>query len=106
MQEHEDGQLKRQVMPTEVSDISYVSNEIEDELIQVNKDSPQLVICSKIILTEGIWSAGQVVGLINDIPTVADLMKRIVQECEETIQRRLNNMLVGVRGGGVMRSRL
>jgi len=42
----------------------------------------------------GIWSAGQVVGLIDDIPTVAELMQRMMQECEATIQSRLNSMLV------------
>ena len=52
----------------------------------------------------GIWTAGQVVGLISDIPTVAELMQRLMQECEETIQGRLQNMLVGSSGG--MRSRL
>lgn len=42
----------------------------------------------------GIWTAGQVIGLIDDIPTVAELMRRLMEECEETIQGRLNNMLV------------
>lgn len=42
----------------------------------------------------GIWTAGQVIGLIDDIPTVAQLMKRLMEECEDTIQHRLNGMLV------------
>lgn len=42
----------------------------------------------------GIWSAGQVVGLIEDLPTVAELMQRMMQECRETIQSRLNGMLI------------
>jgi NAD(P)H-dependent flavin oxidoreductase YrpB (nitropropane dioxygenase family) len=41
----------------------------------------------------GIWTAGQVIGLIDDIPTVAELMQRLMQECEETIRGRLNQML-------------
>ena len=45
----------------------------------------------------GIWSAGQVIGLIDDLPTVAELMKRMVEECEETITRRLNQMVVRSR---------
>ena len=32
---------------------------------------------------EGILPAGQVVGLIHDVPTVADLVKRIVQEATD-----------------------
>jgi len=42
----------------------------------------------------GIWSAGQVIGLIEDYPTVAELMERMMKECQETIQSRLNGMLV------------
>ncbi|WP_334162063.1 NAD(P)H-dependent flavin oxidoreductase [Phenylobacterium sp.] len=41
----------------------------------------------------GIWSAGQVQGLIHDIPTCAELIHRIVSEAEEIIQGRLAGML-------------
>ncbi|WP_414693359.1 NAD(P)H-dependent flavin oxidoreductase [Phenylobacterium sp.] len=41
----------------------------------------------------GIWSAGQVQGLIHDIPTCAELIHRIVREAEEIIQGRLAGML-------------
>jgi NADH:quinone reductase (non-electrogenic) len=44
----------------------------------------------------GIWSAGQVIGLIRDIPTVADLVRRMVQECADTIQTRLDGMVMTV----------
>jgi len=33
----------------------------------------------------GIWSAGIAVGLIKDIPTCEELLRRIEQEAEETI---------------------
>ncbi|MCU1646764.1 MAG: nitronate monooxygenase, partial [Nocardia sp.] len=36
-------------------------------------------------LDAGIWSAGQVQGLINDIPTCAELVSRMVSEAEELI---------------------
>ncbi|HEY8616486.1 nitronate monooxygenase family protein [Phenylobacterium sp.] len=45
----------------------------------------------------GIWSAGQVQGLIHDIPTCAELISRIVREAEEIIQGRLGGMLAGRR---------
>jgi NADH:quinone reductase (non-electrogenic) len=35
----------------------------------------------------GIWSAGMAQGLIHDIPSVKDLIERIVQEAEEIIRR-------------------
>lgn len=36
----------------------------------------------------GVWTAGQVIGLINDIPTCKDLVKRIEKEAEETLKDR------------------
>lgn len=45
----------------------------------------------------GIWSAGQVVGLIDDLPTVSELMERLMRDCKETIQHRLNSMLMQSR---------
>lgn len=41
----------------------------------------------------GIWSAGQVQGLIHDVPTCAELIHRIVRDAEEIIEGRLNGML-------------
>ncbi|WP_159326001.1 NAD(P)H-dependent flavin oxidoreductase [Streptomyces tendae] len=40
-------------------------------------------------LDAGIWSAGLAQGLINDIPTVRDLVRRIVAEADELITGRL-----------------
>ncbi len=42
----------------------------------------------------GIWSAGMIQGLIHDIPTVDELVKRIVAEAEGIIQNRLNGFVV------------
>jgi nitronate monooxygenase len=41
----------------------------------------------------GIWSAGQVQGLIHDIPTCKELVERIVAQAEEIIRTRLNKAL-------------
>ena len=35
----------------------------------------------------GVWTAGQVIGLIHDIPSCKDLIERIESEAAETIQR-------------------
>lgn len=40
-------------------------------------------------MEQGIWSAGVSSGLIYDIPTVAELVSRIVSEAEEIIHQRL-----------------
>ncbi len=41
----------------------------------------------------GIWSAGQVQGLINDIPTCGELVSRIVSGAEDIINGRLGGMV-------------
>lgn len=44
-------------------------------------------------LDRGIWSAGMVQGLINDIPTLADLVRRIMTEASSLIESRLRASL-------------
>jgi nitronate monooxygenase len=44
-------------------------------------------------LDAGIWSVGTAMGLINDIPTVGELVSRIVDEAEELISGRLADMI-------------
>ena len=41
----------------------------------------------------GAWSCGMVAGLINDIPTVQDLIDRIMDEAEQLIAGRLAGFL-------------
>ena len=43
----------------------------------------------------GIWTAGQVVGLIDDAPSVKELIDRVVKEAEDTIRVRVGGMLAG-----------
>ncbi|MCY4264482.1 MAG: nitronate monooxygenase family protein [Gammaproteobacteria bacterium] len=43
-------------------------------------------------LNRGIWSAGMVVGLIDDIPSCEDLIQRIVSEAQTIINERLQLM--------------
>ena len=44
-------------------------------------------------LDRGIWSAGMVVGLIDDIPSCQELIERIVNEAEQVIKERLNQIV-------------
>jgi len=44
---------------------------------------------------EGIWSAGQVQGLIHDIPSCAELVSRIIRDAEAIIRERFEAMLSG-----------
>ena len=43
--------------------------------------------------THGVITAGQVMGLIRDIPTCAQLVSRIVAQAEEIIAGRLAGMI-------------
>ena len=40
----------------------------------------------------GAWSCGMVAGLIHDIPTVAELIDRIMAEAERLIRERLDGL--------------
>lgn len=42
---------------------------------------------------DGIWTAGQVIGLIDDIPSCETLINRLVSETQTLIQQRLANMV-------------
>lgn len=41
----------------------------------------------------GIWTAGMIQGLIDDIPSVAELVSRIVEEAAAIIEQRLSSMV-------------
>lgn len=52
----------------------------------------------KVALSEGdvdygIWTSGMVQGLIDDIPTCAELIERLVSDCQATIRERLQGLL-------------
>lgn len=44
-------------------------------------------------LDAGVWSAGLVQGLIHDIPSVAELVERMVAEAEDVIRGRLEKLV-------------
>jgi nitronate monooxygenase len=43
----------------------------------------------------GAWSCGMVAGLIRDIPTVKELIDRIMTDAERIIRQRLTGFLDG-----------
>ena len=51
----------------------------------------------------GIWSAGQVVGLIDDYPTCQEVVDRMVSEAEDCIRTRLQSMISSSSSGAVAR---
>ncbi|MEO6956718.1 MAG: nitronate monooxygenase family protein [Antricoccus sp.] len=82
-------------------------NAISDEVVGILADGGQFEDVRELVagvrgrsvyetgdLDAGIWSAGTVQGLINDIPTCAELLHRIVSEAEQLIRDRLGSMVV------------
>ena len=67
---------------------------IEDILDQVAGVYPKVMVDGE--MDAGAWSCGMVVGLINDIPTVQELVDRVMAEAEEIIRQRLTGFLDGV----------
>jgi nitronate monooxygenase len=82
-------------------------NSVSDQVVEILKrpdarfeDVAHLVrgALGRVVLETGdldaglVW-AGQVQGLIHDIPTVAELIRRIVEEARVIIQRRLPALL-------------
>jgi hypothetical protein len=54
----------------------------------------------------GAWSCGMVARLIHDIPTVAELVSRIMREADDIIRKRLEGMLMSWNGESRCRYRL
>jgi NADH:quinone reductase (non-electrogenic) len=74
--------------------------QISDILEQVAGVYPKVMVNGE--MDAGAWSCGMVVGLIRDIPTVKELIDRIMSEAEQIIQQRLAGFL-GASAGGVAR---
>ena len=81
-------------------------NEVSDEVVKIERkggatfaDVQHLVAGKRGVaamaegdVDGGIWTAGMVQGLIDDVPTVAELVDRIVSEAEAIIGQRLREM--------------
>lgn len=66
---------------------------VDDIMDQVAGIYPKVMIDGD--MNAGAWSCGMVVGLINDIPTVAELVDRIMSQAETIIRGRLEGFLSG-----------
>jgi nitronate monooxygenase len=63
----------------------------DDIIEQVAGVYPRVMIEGQ--MDAGAWSCGMVVGLIRDIPTVRELIDRIMEEAHQLITRRLSGFL-------------
>src|SRR5438477_4067671 len=69
---------------------------IEDIHDQVAGVYPKIMLEGD--MDAGAWSCGMVVGLIHDIPTVKELIYRIMSEAEAIIRKRLEGFLGDAKG--------
>jgi nitronate monooxygenase len=70
---------------------------IEDIRDQVAGVYPKVMVDGE--MDAGAWSCGMVVGLIHDIPTVKELIDRIMAEAEVLISSRLLGLMAGSAAG-------
>jgi nitronate monooxygenase len=71
------------------------SLKVDDIHEQVAGVYPKVMVNGE--MDAGAWSCGMVVGLIHDIPTVKQLIDRIMVEAEAIIRQRLTGLLDGVQ---------
>ena len=82
------------------------SNFVSREVVEILADGGQFDAVKDLVagsrgrrvfddgdLEAGIWSVGTVMGLIHDIPTVDELVSRIVEEAQDIITGRLAGMV-------------
>jgi len=78
---------------TEIERVKGEALTIDDIHDQVAGVYPKVMISGD--LDSGAWSCGMVAGLIHDVPTVKELIDRIVSGAEDIIRERLTAMLDG-----------
>ena len=69
------------------------SLKFEDIINEVAGVYPRIMLQGE--MEAGAWSCGMVAGLIHDVPTVQELIDRIMQEADDIIRARLSGMLAG-----------
>ncbi|MCC5857730.1 MAG: nitronate monooxygenase [Ectothiorhodospiraceae bacterium] len=85
--------VARNAVSQEVVSIEQRGNATIEDLAPLVSGQRGKVVYEKGDSDYGVWSAGQVQGLINDIPSVRELVDRMVTEAESIIRKRLNGML-------------
>jgi nitronate monooxygenase len=75
---------------------------IDDILDEVAGVYPKVMIDGE--MDAGAWSCGMVVGLINDVPTVKELIDRTMADAEDIIRQRLTGFLNGTVSKTVARA--
>jgi NADH:quinone reductase (non-electrogenic) len=90
---HNTARVARNPVSREVVAIERKGNATIDDIAHLVAGQRGRVVYEQGDPDYGVWSAGQVQGLIHDIPTCADLISRIMVEAETLIADRLERMM-------------
>lgn len=86
---HNTARVAKNMVSTEVVEIEGKGNAKFEDIQHLVSGQRGKVVFEDGDPEHGIWSAGQVQGLIHDIPTCGELVSRIVKEAEALINSRL-----------------
>jgi nitronate monooxygenase len=90
---HNTGRVAKNSISDEVVEISARPGAVFEDIRHLVSGAKGRVALETGEVDAGLVWAGQVQGLIHDIPTCADLVGRIVRDAEEIIRNRLTGML-------------
>lgn len=91
---HNTARVMRNTVSEEVAEMERRGGATFDDLAHLVAGARGRAAITQGDTNGGIWSAGTVQGLIHDIPTVKELIDRIIDEAETILDRRLANMRV------------
>jgi nitronate monooxygenase len=91
---HNTGRVTRNSVSDKVMEISARSDATFEDIADLVRGTHGRTALESGELDAGLIWAGQVQGLIHDIPTVAELMTRIVAQAEAILRERLTGMLM------------
>jgi nitronate monooxygenase len=86
---HNTARVARNAVSDEVVGIEQKGNAKIEDISHLVAGARGRVVFEDGDTEHGIWSAGMIMGLINDIPSVEELVERIVADAEEIIRGRL-----------------
>lgn len=86
---HNTARVARNAVSDEVVEIEGKGNAKIEDISHLVAGARGRIVFEDGDVEHGIWSAGMIMGLINDIPSVEELVTRIVADAEEIIRGRL-----------------
>lgn len=77
-----------------VQEIEATGNATIEDLIPYVAGKEGVKMIEQGDMSKGVWAAGQIIGMVHDVPSVAELFTRIIDEAKELMTQRLPNTVV------------